>query len=89
MDARGRNELYSIRTELNSVIREMENIIYVLQTECSGIGMDKCIRSIDTVLEKYRGAKRRLDNMDTTTVKAGFAAGNGGSSGGGGSTRSY
>lgn len=74
MDAKTGRELYDIKSELSSVIREMESIIAVINKECQGIGSEKCVNSLNTVLEKYRTAKRKLDRLDTETVKEGFSA---------------
>lgn len=81
MDANGRNELASIKRELNSIINELESISYGVRNDFSGIGNDKCADCIDRVLNQYYYVRRKLNNLDTTTVTESYAqAHNGGGS---------
>lgn len=73
MDANGRNELASIKRELNSIINELESISYGIRNEFSGIGNDKCADCIDRVLNQYYYVRRKLNNLDTTTVTESYA----------------
>ena len=72
MDAVARNELNSIKRELNSIIAELEDISYGVRRDFKNIGNDQCADCIDRVIGQYRQVKRKLDNIDTTTIKEGF-----------------
>lgn len=79
MDSNGRNELESIKRELNSIIKELESISYGVQNDFTGIGNDKCAECINSVLNQYYFVRRKLNNLDTTTVTESYAqAHNGG-----------
>lgn len=73
MDAKTGRELSGIKSELSSVIKEMESIIAVINKECQGIGSEKCVNSLNSVLEKYRSAKKKLDRLNTEKVRDGFS----------------
>lgn len=73
MDAAARAELNSIKRELTSIISELESVSYAVKHEFVGIGSEKCGDCIDTVIDRYRYVKRKLENMDTTKVKEGFS----------------
>lgn len=81
MDASARAELASIKTELNSIIRELEDISYGLRTKFTGIGNEQCAQCIDRVIGQYETVRRKLNTMDTSTVTESYAAAH--SSGGG------
>lgn len=72
MDAKSANELYLIKQELNSIIRELEDIESGVRNNFKGIGNDKCANSINTVLNNYKKVKRSLDNIDTSKVTEEF-----------------
>lgn len=84
MDTKARNELESIKRELNSIIRELEAIERGVRYDFVGIGNDLCANCIGGVADRYRTVKRKLDNIDTTTVTEGFVSGGGSGGGGGG-----
>ena len=75
MDAAARAELNSIKRELTSIISELESVSYAVRHEFVGIGSEKCSDCIDTVIDRYRYVKRKLDNMDTKKVTEGFSQG--------------
>lgn len=77
MDASARNELAAIKTELKSIITELESISSGVRNDFVGIGNDKCANSIDRVISQYRTVKKKLDNLDTKTVREGFGGGGG------------
>lgn len=81
MNQSARNELESIKRELNSIIGELEDISKGVRKDFVGIGNDKCADCIDRVLNQYYAVRRKLNNLDTNTVREGFTAP--GSSGGG------
>ena len=84
MDANSQYELYLIKQELQSIINELDDIAYGLNTNFSNIGNDKAASCVSRVSSMYRSAKRKLDNIDTNKVTEEFAAAH--SSGGGGRT---
>ena len=73
MDAGARSELQSIKTELRSIIAELESISNGVRYDFQGIGSDRCANSIDHVIERYRTALRKLNNLDTNTVMEWYA----------------
>lgn len=85
MDASARNELASIKRELNSIISELESISNGVRKDFTGIGNDKCADCIDKVLNQYYGVRRKLNNLDTSTVTESYAMIHGSGGGGGGS----
>ena len=72
MDYSSTNELNSIISDLGSVIEEMESLSDCLRRNFEGIGSEKCAHSIDVVMERYYGVKRKLNNVDTSKVVKGF-----------------
>ena len=84
MDAKARAELNSIKSELNSIINELESISKGVRNDFKGIGNGECANCIDKVASQYRTVKRKLDNLDTTTVTESYAASHGGVTGGSG-----
>lgn len=77
MDANARAELASIKRELNSIISELESISGGVRRDFVGIGNDQCASCIDRVVNQYRYVKRKLDNMDTSTVTESYARAHG------------
>lgn len=82
MDAGARNELNSIKRELNSIISELESISNGIRKDFTGIGNEKCADCIDRVLNQYYYVRRKLNNLDTSTVTESYAQANGGGGGG-------
>jgi len=78
MDASARYELESIKSELNSIISELEEISYGVRNDFKGIGSEQCANCIDRVLQKYYKARTKLNNIDTSSVAAGYGGGGGG-----------
>lgn len=78
MDANARAELNAIKSELNSIIRELESISYGVRKDFVGIGNDKCADCINKVINQYYYVKRKLDNLDTSTVTDSYAQSHGG-----------
>ena len=76
MDANSEYELYLIKRELQSIINELDDF--------DNIGEDQAAACVSRVADKYRIAKRKLDNIDTKRVTDEYAAAHG-SGGGGGS----
>lgn len=83
MDANSEYELYLIKRELQSIINELDDIAYDIRRDFSNIGEDQAAACVSRVAEKYRLAKRKLDNIDTKKVTDEFAAAHGGGGGGG------
>jgi hypothetical protein len=82
MNASARNELASIKRELNSIISELESISKGVRNDFTGIGNNKCADCIDRVLDQYYYVRRKLNNLDTTTVTESYAQSHGGDAGG-------
>lgn len=81
MDSSARNELNSIIREFNSIISELESISYGVRNDFKNIGNDKCADCIDRVVDNYYVVKRKLNNMDTSTLHEGYAQAHGGGGG--------
>ena len=63
------SELHSISVELNSIIRELEDIHGQMNTgNFEGIDIEKCASVVDERISSYRRAKGKLDAVDTTKV---------------------
>lgn len=77
MNASARAELASIKRELNSIISELDSISSGVRRDFVGIGNDQCANCIDRVANQYRYVKRKLDNMDTSTVTESYARAHG------------
>lgn len=73
MNASARAELASIKRELNAIISELDDISNGVRRDFAGIGNEQCANCIDKVTNQYRGVKRSLDNMDTSTVTESYA----------------
>ena len=65
MDNSAKVELESIKTELRSIIQDLEDISKSVRGEFVGIGSDKCANCIDNVVGKYRKALKKLNNIKT------------------------
>ncbi|HBM98593.1 MAG TPA: hypothetical protein DD413_04135 [Ruminococcus sp.] len=74
MDANSQYELYLIKQELQSIINELDDIAYGLNTDFSNIGSDMAASCVSRVSSMYRSAKRKLDSIDTNKVTEEFAA---------------
>lgn len=83
MDANSEYELYLIKRELQSIINELDDIAYDIRRDFDNIGEDQVAACVSRVAEKYRIAKRKLDNIDTKRVTDEYAAAHGGGGGGG------
>lgn len=78
MDASARNELASIKRELNSIISELESISNGVRNDFTGIGNEKCADCINRAINQYCYVRRKLNNLDTSTVTDSFAQSHGG-----------
>lgn len=78
MDASARNELASIKRELNSVISELEEISAGVRNDFVGIGNERCADCINRILNQYYVVRRKLNNLDTSTVTDSYAQSHGG-----------
>lgn len=78
MDASAKNELASIKRELNSVISELEEISAGVRNDFVGIGNERCADCINRVLNQYYVVRRKLNNLDTSTVTDSYAQSHGG-----------
>lgn len=78
MDSSARGQLYSIKSELQSIINELEHIASGIQGDFQGIGENKCASRVRQVAEQYRHVQRKLNSIDTSKVTAQFAKSHGG-----------
>ncbi len=83
MDANSEYELYLIKKELQSIIWELDDIANDIRRDFSNIGENQAASCVSRVADKYRVAKRKLDNIDTNKVTDEYAAAHGGGGGGG------
>ena len=74
MDASVKNELYQMKTELQSIINELYSISAGVSNDFHGIGNDKCSSCILKIITQYENAKKKLDSMDFTNVSEEFDA---------------
>ena len=81
MDAKARAELEAIKGELRSIISELESISNGVRRDFVGIGNAQCANCIDRVVSNYRTVQKKLNNLDTSTIKEGFSNANGGGGG--------
>lgn len=68
MDSASRNELESIKRELNSIIGELDSISSGVRRDFRGIGNDTCANCIDRHISSLRSAKWSLDHLDTNAL---------------------
>lgn len=81
MDANSEYELYLIKRELQSIINELDDIAYDIRRDFDNIGEDQAAACVSRVADKYRIAKRKLDNIDTKRVTDEYAVAHGGGGG--------
>lgn len=74
MDANSQYELNSIKQELQSIIRELDDVAYGLDADFSNIGNDKAASCVSSVASRYRRVKQKLDNVNVDKVTEEFAA---------------
>ena len=67
------NELYYIKRELVSIIRELRSISTGVRNDFKGIGSDKCASCIDSVINNCSKLQKNLNNLDTNAVTEQFA----------------
>ncbi len=65
-------ELETIKSELDSIIYELDLIAEGVNSDFRNIGNDRCAQCIYTVSNRYREARRRLDNIDTSRLADGY-----------------
>lgn len=77
MTTQQKNELESIKRELQSMITELESISWGVKKDFSGIGSEQCGACLDTVLNRYYTARNKLNYLDTNTLTDSFAKSHG------------
>ncbi len=60
--------LNSCRSELRSIINELEDIEWGIRHEFVGIGQDLCGDSVEMIKNKYLGVLTRLNNVDSNRL---------------------
>lgn len=75
MDSAARSELSSIKSDLRSVINQLEEIAQELRNTGSfqNIGADICANKLDEAATRYRTVLNKLNNLDTKTVTKAYA----------------
>lgn len=73
MSGSASGDLYSICSDLSSVISELEDIAAGLRIEFTGIGNDRCAQRISDAVSHYAYARQRLYSVDTSTVTEEYA----------------
>lgn len=74
MDSSAKRELNNIKSELQSIINELTAISDGVVADFDNIGEERCAACINAAKENCRKAKKRLNNLDTETVTAEYAA---------------
>lgn len=67
------NDLYYIKRELTSIIREMRSISIGVRNDFKGVGSDRCASCIDSVINNCCKLQKTLNNLDTNAVTEQFA----------------
>ena len=74
MDSSARSSLNSIKSDLKSVITQLESIADGLRSASfMNIGTDLCANKIDEAATRYRTVLNKLNNLDTSTVTKAYA----------------
>ena len=60
--------LYSCKSELSSIIRELQQIEDGVRYGFTGIGQEHCADSLAEVIRKYQNVLYRLDRVDTNRL---------------------
>lgn len=76
MERADMNELNSIKRELQQIINELDSISTGVRNDFANIGNNKCATRIKEVANNYRSVLRKLNSLDTNTVTAEFASRN-------------
>ena len=69
MSSSARNELDSIKTELNKIISELERISGGVRKDFIGVGNDKCSDCINSVIRQYYVVKNKLNSVDVSILE--------------------
>lgn len=67
------NDLYYIKRELTSIIRELRSISSGVRNDFKGVGSDRCVSYIDSVINNCCKLQKTLNNLDTNAVTEQFA----------------
>lgn len=65
MDEKAVQELQEIKTELKKIITEMNSIALGVKKDFTGIGSEKCAKTLSLVSAQYEVARQILKNIDT------------------------
>ncbi len=68
MAKKGSQILGECKTELKSIITELESIENSVRLEFKNVGNSRCADSIGSVVEKYRSAFRTLDSINPASL---------------------
>ncbi len=74
MDQSSQKELNSIKNELQRIINELNDISRGIRCGFSNIGEKRAADCVSRAAERYKSAKRKLDNIDTEKVTAEYSA---------------
>ena len=63
MDASTRRELNNIKSELQSIINELDSIADGILTDFKNIGNERCSKAVAKAADQYRAVKKKLNNI--------------------------
>lgn len=78
MNSTTKSELESIKRELQSIIYELEDISSGVRSNFKGIGTEHCADCIDVVIGQYYYVQRKLNNIDLKKIDNSFKNSGGG-----------
>lgn len=65
MDSKDVKELNSIKSELQSIINELDDITSTIRSSATNVGESQAALCISEVADKYRGVKKTLNKIKT------------------------
>ncbi len=74
MGSNGSGQLEDIKTELRKIINDLEDVSNGVRTNFKGIGNERCANCLDQVVEQYRRALTKLNNVNTSKISEDWLA---------------
>jgi hypothetical protein len=68
MGSREKRELSSIKSELRSLISELDQVAHGMNSDFSGVGNDRCSQSISSVANQCRSSLQRMNSIDLSLL---------------------
>ena len=72
MDAKTKKEVDSMVAELNSIIKELEDISSGVKKDFKNIGSEQCSACLNRAVGNYKSVRKKLENLDSSKLKEGF-----------------